>query len=169
MSVPALLTALLLTFSPAAAFAAADGGDSPGDRAGAREQAERIESRLNASDSEGAVAVGEAAVRIYPKDSCLWFALGKAYGERARTAPLVRRLRFARKCKAAFEKSVELDAGNVEARLALFRYYFEAPGVAGGSLSLARRQAEEIVKLDPARGRVALDALAEHEAVSSRP
>jgi tetratricopeptide (TPR) repeat protein len=155
-----LLLALLLSIGPAAAELR---GNSARDPSGASEQVNRIESRVRANDPDEAVALGERAVEQFPGDAALWLSLGEAYGAKALTASPVVRLRFAKKCKAAFQKAVELDSENVDARVALFTYYFEAPGIAGGSFSLARKQADAIVRLDPARGHSALGALAAHE------
>lgn len=113
-----------------------------------------------ATHPDAAVALAEAAVKQSPGDSSLWLALGEAYGERARTASLIARLPFAKKCKAAFEKAVELDPSNVQARSALFEYCLEAPPIAGGSIPLARAQAAEIAKRSRCRGHLAYASLA---------
>ena len=109
---------------------------------------------------DAAVALAEAAVKRSPGESSLWLALGEAYGAKARTAYLIAQLPFAKKCKAAFEKAVELDPSNVEARNALFEYLLEAPPIAGGSLPLARDQAAEIAKRNRCRGHLAYASLA---------
>ena len=156
------LAALLVTVLPAASRACGPGSSA------APDPAERVGARLDAGDPAGAVALGEAAVRKSPKDSRLWLALGKAYGEKARTAVFFRQLGLAKKCKAAFERSVELDPDSLEARSALFEYELEAPAVAGGSPSLAKREAEQILKLDTCRGHAALGEIAEREGDFSR-
>lgn len=61
----------------------------------------------------------------------------------------------ARKCKAAYEKAIELDGANISARLSLLQFYLQAPGVLGGGTDKAHVQADEVMKLDLARGRVA--------------
>jgi tetratricopeptide (TPR) repeat protein len=73
------------------------------------------------------------------------------------------RLRYAKKCQAAFERAVELAPDDVDARTALFTYYMEAPAILGGGVSRARAEAEAIAKLDPGRGHCALGALLLHE------
>ncbi len=150
--------ALLLIASPIGLARA-----TPCAEPGAENPGERIASRLLDHDPDGAVAVGERAVESCPEDSRLWLSLGEAYGAKARVAPVASRLRFAKKCKAAFEKSAALDPKNLDARIALFTYLLEAPGIAGGSVSSARRQAEEIARLDAARGHSALGSLALRE------
>lgn len=160
MTVLALSVALLLSPNPAASEPRRDPATAEEGAAGRRQM---IESRLEANDPDGAVALGERAIRSFPDDSMLWLSLGEAYGEKARVASIVKRLPLAKKCKAAFEKAVELDPANVETRSALFTYYLEAPSIAGGSISLARTQAAEIAKLASCRGHLALASLAAHE------
>ena len=127
-----------------------------------------IESRLSANDPDGAVALGERAVASFPDNSALWLALGEAYGAKARVASVIARLPLAKKCKGAFEKAVALDPASIEARSALFTYCLEAPALAGGGLSLARAQAEELAKLDACRGHLALASVAARERDFSR-
>lgn len=124
---------------------------------------DQIETRLRAGDPDGALEAGEREVRESPGSARLWLSLGEAYGAKAQAAPVLSRLGLARKCRAAFETAVRLDPGNVEAWRDLFHYDLQAPGIAGGSRELARREAGEILKLDAARGHAARGALAASE------
>jgi tetratricopeptide (TPR) repeat protein len=148
--VPSLL---LLALFAAAAPAAAEPSPS----------AARVEALVRAGDDDAAIALGEELVRAEPGDAVLWRALGEAYGGKARTASVLSRLRYAKKCRAAFERAVELAPDDIDARTALFTYDMEAPGIAGGSAARAREEAEAIARLDPARGHCALGALLLHE------
>ncbi len=125
--------------------------------------AEPVEALLRAGDARGAVEAGERAVREDPESARRWIALGKAYGARAQSAPLLSRLRFARKCRSAFAAAVRLDPLDIEARRDLFQYDLRAPRIAGGGRDLARREAEEILALDAAFGHAARGALAAAE------
>jgi len=144
----------------AAAAAPAARAQTPNEAASA---AERAEARVRSGDAEGAVEIAESALRDAPDDAALWRVLGEAYGARARTAPLLSRFRFAKKCREAFEKAVALAPADVDARAALFTYYLEAPRIAGGGARRAREQADAMVRLDPARGHAALGALEARE------
>ncbi|MGH9441497.1 MAG: tetratricopeptide repeat protein [Thermoanaerobaculia bacterium] len=124
--------------------------------------AEAIAARLSDRDPDGAIALGEEATRRC-ESSAVWLSLGKAYGAKARVASLGSRMHFARKCKAAFVRSVALDPQNIDARIALFTFLLEAPGIAGGSLSTARREAEQIERLDSGRAHRVLGMLAIRE------
>jgi tetratricopeptide (TPR) repeat protein len=150
---PTVPPLLFLAFFAAAAPAFA--GSSP--------SAARVEELVRAGDDDAAIALGEELVRAEPGDALLWRALGEAYGEKARAASVLTRLRYAKKCRAAFERSVELAPDDIDSRTALFTYDMEAPAIAGGSAARAREEAEAIAKLNPGRGHCALGALLHHE------
>jgi tetratricopeptide (TPR) repeat protein len=114
---------------------------------------------LQRNDHEKAVVYLEKAVELSPNDSRFQQRLGDAYGVSAQKAGLFSQMGLAKKCKAAYERAVELDPKNLEARLSLLGYYQQAPSIVGGGLDKAMLQAQEIKKLDPARGRIAVATL----------
>jgi tetratricopeptide (TPR) repeat protein len=63
---------------------------------------------------------------------------------------------WAGKCRTAYEKAVELDPRNIDARWSLMEFCRQAPSIAGGGTDKALVQANEIKKLDPSRGRIAV-------------
>lgn len=77
---------------------------------------------------------------------------GRALLEKLQKASGLDQALYASQVKAAFEKAVEIDPSNVEARLSLAGYYTNAPFIAGGSFKKAKKQAEAIIALDPVRG-----------------
>jgi tetratricopeptide (TPR) repeat protein len=72
----------------------------------------------------------------------LW--LGRAYGHRAQRASILWQFPLARKVKFHFEKSVQLDPDNVDARADLAEYYLKAPRILGGGKEKAEAQGREI-------------------------
>lgn len=114
---------------------------------------------LQRSDHETAVKHLEKAVSLAPNDSRMHHRLGDAYGLSAQKAGLFSKMSFAGKCRTEYEKAVALDPKNIDARLALLAFYQQAPGIAGGGLDKAHAQAQEIRKLDAARGRQAVAGL----------
>lgn len=104
---------------------------------------------------EKGVEIMEKAVKASPNDSDAHRVLGDAYGRSAQKAGLLSKWGLAKKCLAAYQRAVELDPKNINARYSLFEYYRQAPGMAGGGVDKARAEAEEIRKLDPMRGRLA--------------
>jgi len=89
----------------------------------------------------------------------LW--LGRAYGQKAQRSSVFKKPSLAKKVKKEFEKAVELDPDNIDARFALMKYYLRAPGFMGGSKEKAREQAKEIEKRDPQQGRRAFELIYE--------
>jgi tetratricopeptide (TPR) repeat protein len=118
---------------------------------------------LAQEDLDNAVLWLEKAVALdaTSSDNQLW--LGRAYGSQALKANVFKQASLAGKVKKAFEKSVELDANNLDARFAVIDYYLQAPGIMGGSVGKAREQAAEIARQDALRGYRAAGRIAEYE------
>ena len=91
----------------------------------------------------------------------LW--LGRAYGQKAIRASVLKQPALARKVRKEFETASRLDPDSLEARFGLVEYYLRAPGLLGGSLEKAREQAREIARRDALQGHRAAGRLAEHE------
>jgi tetratricopeptide (TPR) repeat protein len=106
-----------------------------------------------------AVTAAEKATALDATKSDYFLQLGTAYGLSAGKAGLFAKLGFARRCKAAYDKAVELDPANINARWSLMEFYRQAPAMVGGGLPGAYAQAEEIKKIDPRRGRAAYASL----------
>mgnify|MGYP001564492856 CR=1 FL=1 len=62
-----------------------------------------------------------------------------------------------------FERAVELDPNNLEARSDLLEFYLEAPRAFGGGLDKARQQADVIARLSKAEGHSARARIAMKE------
>jgi tetratricopeptide (TPR) repeat protein len=114
---------------------------------------------LQREDHEKATGHLEKAVALNPMDARHHHRLGDAYGLAARKASFFSQMGLARKCKASYEKAVELDPKSLDARFALLGFYQQAPGIAGGGMDKAHAQAQEIKKLDAGRGRQAIAGL----------
>src|SRR5262245_33723956 len=111
---------------------------------------------------EGSEALArlERAARTAPREARIWNALGDAYGLAAQHAPLLAKLPWARKCREAYERAVELEPENPAFRWSLLGYLCAAPRLAGGGFEKARIQADAIARVDPMGGRVARATLA---------
>ncbi len=110
---------------------------------------------LARNDYEKAIPALEKSTQLAPANSEYSLQLGHAYGVGAMKAGLLSKMGFAKKCKAAYDKAVELDPANLNARWSLMEYCKQAPGFIGGGMDGAYAQAEAIKKLDPRRGRSA--------------
>jgi len=118
-----------------------------------------IEERKN----DKAIDYFEAATKLDPKNSTYFLWLGRALGREAQQANVLRQPGLAKKTKAAWERAIELDPDNLDARADLIQYYVQAPGFLGGSKDKALEQAEEIRKRNALRGYLELGALYERE------
>ena len=114
---------------------------------------------LRRNEPEPAIAFLERAAKAAPSNSVYHHRLGDAYGRFAQQASIFRALGLAKKCVAAFQRAVELDPLNINARYSLFTFYRSAPSIIGGGADKAAAEAAAIKKLDPDRGRIALAAL----------
>ena len=93
---------------------------------------------------EQAVEWLEKAVLLDSTNSQYHLWLGRAYGYSAQRASILWQFPLARKVKIHFEKAVELDPDNIDARADLAEYYLKAPRILGGSKEKAEAQAHEI-------------------------
>jgi tetratricopeptide (TPR) repeat protein len=110
-----------------------------------------------------AVPPAEKAVALDPGNSNYHLWLGRAYGRKAENSVFFKAVGWARKCRAEFERAVELNSANVPARADLAEYYLEAPAFLGGGKDKARRQAEEIAARDKSAAHMVRARLAEEE------
>jgi tetratricopeptide (TPR) repeat protein len=114
---------------------------------------------LALGEHEKAVAAAEKATALDPTKSDYFLHLGTALGLSAGKAGLFAKLGFARRCKVAYDKAVELDPASINARWSLMEFYRQAPSMVGGGMPGAYAQAEAIKKIDARRGRAAYASL----------
>jgi tetratricopeptide (TPR) repeat protein len=92
----------------------------------------------------------EKARSLDPQNSLYHLWLGRIYGEKASRAGFVSAAGLAKKVRQSFERAVELDPKNWEARSDLAEYYIEAPAMVGGGKEKAHAQADAIMPVNPA-------------------
>ena len=108
------------------------------------------------NDYNNAAKLLEKAVKYDENSSRNYQQLAIAYGQKTQKAGIFKKMGLAKKMKNAALKAVELDSDNVKARQILFDYYYNVPGIAGGSKEKAKQQADEINKRDPFIGKFCL-------------
>ncbi len=160
----------LLLVSPLAVFPSARAADGPEDLLAAGKVDEAVESlqrQIQSTPSAQAynllcrahfelgawdtgIAACEKAVGLDPRNGMYHLWLARIYGEKADHAGFLSAAGLAKKVRTEFERSVELDPDNWEARTDLAEFYLEAPGIVGGGKDKARAQADEIARLKPA-------------------
>ncbi len=114
---------------------------------------------LRRFEPEKSVAYLQKAVAAAPGTSRYHQWLGEAYGRSAQRALLFSQFGLARKCLAEYQRAVELDPRNLDARFNLFDFYRSAPAIIGGGAERAAAEAAAIKKLSPDRGRIAFAIL----------
>lgn len=119
-----------------------------------------VRDEMNAGQLDRAIALAEAWAKREPQNSQAFLWLGRVYGRQALEASVLTKLRWAGKCRDAWETAVKLDGSNIDARFDLLGYYLQAPGVAGGGRDKAEATLPEIDALHPALGQLARGQMA---------
>lgn len=110
------------------------------------------EGRENRLDE--AAKLAEQCIAAHPQRSECHETLGNVLGTKAVTAGIMSAIGYAGKIRDAFQKAVELDPKNYDARLSLLQYYLQAPGFVGGGSGKAQTLAADTVKINPAAGKL---------------
>jgi tetratricopeptide (TPR) repeat protein len=100
---------------------------------------------------DDAVKWGERAIAMRPKDAGYHLWLARAYGRKAANSTPLAAAGIARKAKNEFERAVQLDPANVEARSDLSKYYTEAPAIMGGGLTRPASRPHKSASMTPPR------------------
>ncbi len=104
----------------------------------------------------------ERASRLDSSSSSASYWLGRAYGEQAIHGNLLVRARLAGRIRRAFERALEIDPDNSDARIGLLEFYLQAPSFMGGSFEKARSLTDDLRRRDPFRAHLAKARLEEH-------
>ena len=96
------------------------------------------------------IAACERAISLDPQKGLYHLWLARIYGEKADRAGFLSAAGLVKKVRTEFERAVELDPKNWEARADLADFYNSAPGIVGGGKDKARAQAEALAAFNPA-------------------
>jgi len=110
-----------------------------------------------------AIAAAQKAVALAPNNSGYHLLLGRAYAEKADRSNFMVAAGLAGKIRQEFERAVELDARNINARSDLAEFYLEAPSFMGGGKGKARQQVQAIAASDAAAAHWLQARIAEKE------
>ena len=94
----------------------------------------------------------EKAVAAQPDSLQPHLWLGRAYAHALTHANFLKQPLLARHARAEFDRAVQIDPRNVDAREDRATYYMYAPSIAGGGIDKARAEAEVVRGLNPYRG-----------------
>jgi tetratricopeptide (TPR) repeat protein len=102
-------------------------------------------------DWDRAESACKRAVALDPLNSRFHLWLGRVYGEKADRVNFLSAASLAGKTRDEFQRAVQLNPKDVDARLDLAEFYLTAPGIVGGGEWKAREQARTIGTINPAR------------------
>ena len=100
-------------------------------------------------DWDRAESACKRAVALDSNNSRFHLWMGRVYGEKAERAGFLSAASLAGKTRDEFERAVELDPNDTDARRDLAEFYLNAPGIIGGGRDKAREQAKIIGKIGP--------------------
>ncbi|MEK7401785.1 MAG: tetratricopeptide repeat protein [Gemmatimonadota bacterium] len=115
------------------------------------------------NDGDEAVRRLERAVELDGSKAAYHAWLGNAIREVTPRAGKIRMALNARRMRREWERALQLDPDQIDARAGLIQFYAMAPGVMGGSMDKARAQAAEIARRNAMRGALARGLIAEVE------
>ena len=101
-------------------------------------------------DWDRAESACKRAVALDSNNSRFHLWLGRVYGEKADRANFLSAASLAGKVREEFQRAVQLNPQDVDARLDLAEFYVGAPGIVGGGDDKAREQAKAIGTINPA-------------------
>jgi tetratricopeptide (TPR) repeat protein len=99
----------------------------------------------------------------YPSDGEAYYLSGLVYLALIGEVNIFKKVGMANNALSSWKASVAADPGNLDSRYAIFAYFTNAPGIAGGDLNIARAQMNEIEQLDKAYGAMAKGLLLSKE------
>ena len=103
-------------------------------------------------DAKGAMPYFERAVDARPNEALYRVWYGRAIGDEARAANMLRQPAMISRSKEQLEKAVSLAPDDLEARKAMSEFYAIVPAMFGGGKAKAREQAAEIGKRNRYQG-----------------
>ncbi|MDX2128199.1 MAG: tetratricopeptide repeat protein [Chloroherpetonaceae bacterium] len=96
----------------------------------------------------------EKCISLKPSNANYYHWLGRAYGLKARDAGIFNAVGYLGKIKDAFEKSLELEPNNFEARSEYIQFHGRVPGILGGSFKRAKELAKGFEQYDRVKARL---------------
>ena len=112
-------------------------------------------SQFEQDELKKAVKEFEKAAELNSGNSYYYMWLGHSFGRQAQNASMLQQAGLARNSRKNYEKAIELDPNNIEARESAIEYYLQAPRFLGGGRSKAELQATALEKIETEAGIIA--------------
>ena len=119
--------------------------------------------KQSTGDYDGALPLAEKALALDANQPRYHLLVASVCIGQAQKAGMFKGIGLARRFREEASKAASLDPKYIDAREDLMEYYFDAPGIAGGDKKKAWALADEIGKIDAARGFLAQANLAGKE------
>jgi tetratricopeptide (TPR) repeat protein len=100
------------------------------------------------------------AVSLDPKASAYHRELALAYLQQVETSSMLKAIGTMRKCRDELDAALGIDPNDPDNLFEKMDFLLQAPGIAGGDKKKAVDLAERLLKIDPARGNLALARIA---------
>ncbi|MBL7996597.1 tetratricopeptide repeat protein [bacterium] len=114
-------------------------------------------------DPDKAIEYLEKAIEADNSKSEYHMALSNALGAKIMQSNVIKQAMLARRIKSELEKAVELNPNNAEARMSLLQMYVMMPGIMGGSITKARKQADALMQLNACLGYLGYAMISDYE------
>jgi tetratricopeptide (TPR) repeat protein len=101
---------------------------------------------------EKAVEHFTKAAELEPKNADYQYWVGDASFDRVDDVGMLSQMSLASAGRKAMEKTIALDPSHVGAHYGLGQYYFQAPGIAGGSVDKAKKEGEALLAIPGGKG-----------------
>jgi tetratricopeptide (TPR) repeat protein len=102
------------------------------------------------------VTFAEMAVRLDPKTSAYHRELGLAYLHQVENSSMLKAIGLMRRCRTELDAALAIAPNDPDNLFEKMDFLLQAPAVAGGDKKKAVEVANELLKIDPARGYLAL-------------
>lgn len=100
------------------------------------------------------LAQAQACIAARPNDALCQLAYGQVLGNLLNEQGGLEALGSVGKVQQAFEAAVAADPKDYDARESLVTFYLRAPGIVGGSMRKARKNADDYTRIDSQRARL---------------
>ncbi len=107
---------------------------------------------IDEENYDAAISNLKTSTELAPENSDCYLWLGTAYLSKLQISSYVEKGILAGKTLDNYHKAISLDSMNLEAHIRIAYYYLNAPSIAGGSSSKAKKHAAFITKYDPDAG-----------------
>jgi len=121
------------------------------------------EAYANLEEWDKAISIFEELKNNQPKSAKYWFNYGGVLAMKAQNSNRFTALTLIGRIKRSFIEAAEIDAKHVDSRWALVDVYLSLPGILGGSVSKARKYAEELKNISILDGYLALGYVDEYD------